>query len=427
MRTFKYLTFVDGLFFALMVSSTESYALYYHAQKGLDGIELGLVATFPILAASLTQLILPRLVPNDKLGIGLIITLLIQFISVFGIIITTDMNAPFWYLICFLSLYWIGGQNAGLLWMDFTSHFFDKFEYSKYLASRNTFVTFSTMFFYLFFSFFLGESLPYKTLFIIGAFARFISIIINIYLVFKFKFKSKSTSEVTPESEDMRKIEKKVIKRFFVWGGFFRLTANISSPFFLTYMIKNLQLSTPSYVWLSAIPFLGRALFLRNWERASQEGRIYYGIQIAAIFISFLPFGWTISNVFAYLVFLQILSGMFWGGMELTQVLMIQQYGHGNTRKLLGIQQAIFTFMGTIGAMIGGGLIELNLNFDDIFRISTMGRLIVAFGLIYNMRFFGLSKLSFKIGKNFLYTVLSIRPSPANTGRTLPISSEGLD
>lgn len=385
----------------------------------MEGFQLGFLATFPILAASITQLILPNLISNQKIGFGLITTSFLQFLSIIGIVYTHELKEPFWHLLLFLSIYWIGGQNTTLFWLDFTSNFFKKEDYSKFFATRSTFVVIVTMIFYLLFSYLLENHISFKILFIIGAISRFISLSLNFYIVKKIKPINSENKLSNKQNHDSVRTEKKVIKRFFIWGGIFRIAVNISSPFFMTYMIKDLALPTTSYVILSSIPFLGRALYLKSWEKTSKHGRIYYGVQVAAFIIAFLPFGWTVSHAFVYLIFLQILSGIFWGGMELSQVMMIQHHSHQNSRRLLGIQQTIFTFMSTIGAMIGGGLIERNYKLDELFIISTIGRLIVAIGLIYNLRRFTPSRLNFKSGRIFLFSVLTLRPSPANSGRAI--------
>lgn len=434
MRLFRHLTYIDGFFFALMVSSTESYALYFHAKNGLNGMELGFLATFPVLCASFSQLLLPRIVSNKNLGKALLIALFIQLLSLVGIVYTATIDHAFWPLLVSLCLYWTGGQSTGFFWLDYTSHFLPQETYSKYLARRNTFVISMTMIFYLIFSYALKQTLSFQLLFSIGFVARMVSVLLNVYLVYKFKiqttmpkakgtpFKNKDLACKELENKDTedKDLEKKIIYRFFLWGGLLRFSANLCSPLFLLYMINNLKLSTPSYVFLTACPFLGRAIFLNNWEKASKDGRIYYGVQVATIFIAMLPWAWTLSTYFPYLMMLQILSGLFWGGMELTQVLMIQKYSFGNTRRLLGIQQAIFTTLATLGALLGGWLLTRNLSIHLIFDISSIARSLVAIGLIYHLRFFGLSRLSFRDGKSFLFTVLSIRPSPVNTGRTIP-------
>jgi len=419
MNKFKLLTYIDGLFFALMVSTAESYALFYHTKNGLGGMELALISTFPIFFAAISQVLIPKFVTNKNISFALLLAMGMQVISLLGIFLSTNEANSFWLLMVSLSLYWVGGQNAGLFWLDFTSNYIPKDEYPRYMTNRNIFVVLFTMVFYLLFSYLLEDLESFKILFLIGLVARTISIFINIYIIYLSK-KSKSAQSKTHDQghKDSKPIHQ-LINRFLIWGGLFRISVNLSSPFFIVYMVNDLNLSTPDYVWLTAAPFLGRALFLSNWQKASLGGRFYFGSQVAVLFIAFLPIGWTFSSNFFYLIILQLMSGLFWGGLELTQVLMFQEHYYGNTRKILGIQQAIFTTCAMLGAGIGGYLIEKGITIDNIFEISTIARYIVAIALVYNLRSFNVSKLSFKEGRIFLFSVLSLRPSLVNTGRVL--------
>lgn len=156
---------------------------------------------------------------------------------------------------------------------------------------------------------------------------------------------------------------KLIIRQFLLWGGLFRFSVGLSAAFFLIYMIKNIGLSTTEYAILCAAPFFSRALFQRNWNFASKGEHVYYGIQIATGFIALLPWLWILSTHFYYLFFLQILAGLFWGGLELTHLLMAQLHSYGNSRQILGVQQAVFRIFSVAGAIIGGFLIDKNWTF----------------------------------------------------------------
>lgn len=202
------------------------------------------------------------------------------------------------------------------------------------------------------------------------------------------------------------------------------MAVGLSSPFFLTYMINDLKLSTAEYVGLASLPFIGRAIFQRNWALASSQGRAQYGIQVSMVFISSLPWLWTLSSSYLYLMVLQLLSGVFWGGLELTQLLLLQHNFYGNSRKQYGLLQATNTIFATMGAILGGILLDQGLSLFQIFNASSIGRLVVAIVILLVMRKIPLAKLTLRGGTVYLISVLSLRASPANSMRAI---SKNLD
>lgn len=413
-------TYLEGLFYALMVSSTETYALYYFTKKGISGVELALLSTLPILLGAVGQLIIPRLV-NRAVGQFLLVAQFVQLVGLALIIYCTSHDVPFFWTLTSLSLYWIGGQNAGPLWLDWVSVHCQKKSFSYFLGRRNSFVVFCTMIFFLALSFLIEHGVSFVQIFTLGLIARVLASCLQAIMIYASRNAFHNAHDLVEDDvqEDIK--EKEILYSFFCWGGLFRFGVALCSPFFITYMINDLKLSTPSFVLLSAIPFLGRSLFQSNWVRATEQGRSYYGIQVACLAISILPVLWTFSDNFYYLILLQIMSGIFWGGMELTQVLMIQNHAYGSSRRYTGLQGAIFTVFSVLGALCGGILIDRGLTIFDIFNLSTIVRVGLAVVLIIQARKFHLSKLSFRHGSDYLVTVLSIRPSLSNVMKVVPV------
>lgn len=402
-----------------MVATSESYFLFYLGKKGINGLELGLISTFPIFLASLVLLNLPRFKILMKIESGLIISLGTQVIGLILLWSYVNHSLPLYITLIGLSAYWIGGQVSGPLWLDFMAgHSVPQF-FGKSLSRRNTFVTFSTLIFFLLLSYWVKKLESFSTLFLIGLISRFLSMILNLFLVKKFPPREKDIVEQENHEE-----AENILKTFNFWGAIFRFTVAVSSPFFLVYMLKDLKLSAPSYVWLSGVPLLTRAIFQQNWARASAQGRAFYGFQISTIFISTLPILWTISNHYYYLISLQLLSGLFWGGVELTQILMIQNYFHGNSRKIIAKQQAMYGFAAMLGGVFGGYLLDKGFNIFEIFNLSSGLRFLVASVIIYKVRSFKLAKLSLSTTTQYLNTLLSIRGSLALVIRAIPIKKK---
>lgn len=408
-RKFAQWTYVEGFFFALMVASSESYALLYLTRRGIDAIDLALVTTLPVLLASLSQLYFPKWFSQKTLGRGMLIAITIQLLGLIGLWIMTQWNWGARLAILPLSLFWIGGQNTSPLWLDFVSQRIDEDRFSHYLGGRNNFVAAATVVMFILFAYLFGQKIDYRILFAVGVLARMVSLIINWFLVRGF---AKPLARLSEEKENSSSATGKIILyRYFFWGACFRFCVHLSSPFFISYMVNDLRISNIDYVWLTAFPFVGRALFQRNWATASEQGRPHYGVQLSTFFISFLPWAWTLSPDFTFLAVLQIFSGFFWGGMDLSQILMLQFHHYGKSRKMMGIQMAAFNSAATLGALAGGLLLQNQWSVMAIFNLSSAARFGIAIALFLTLRPFHLSRMSLRSSYHYLSTVISIRPA----------------
>ena len=423
---FYYLTYLDGIFVALTVASSESYALYYYSKVGLGSLEIGILSTLPILIAALTQLLIPRWANTRiRLNQGLIASIVVQILGLVGIFYSSLANPSFPLILAAITLYWIGGQNAAPLWLDLTCNIIKRAEYARYLGRRNTFIILVTMIAYIFFSYLVRRGYDFSDLFFFGLLMRGVSLLLNILLIKRFHGKSSDGPEPLPTTLPTFQIPSDIVvdsalKAFLRWGSLFRFFVAVSSPFFILYMVRDLDLSVSSYVWLTAIPFLGRALFQPFWAIISRQGFGFQALQISLICASLLPWGWTFSVNFLYLLILQFVSGVVWGGIDLVQLLLIQDHHHGSSRELIGRQNAFFTFFSTIGACYGGWLLMHGMDSFGIFRLSSLGRLLSALILAYHFRQFPISKIGIRKTTQHLVSLLSMRPSFVFLYRLLP-------
>jgi hypothetical protein len=413
------LSYLDGLLFALMVATSESYFLYFLTKEGIQGVELGILSTFPIFLASFFLLLAPKFGFVRDLKRGLLTSILVQIIGLFLIWAYSWKEPSFLLALLGLIFYWLGGQFSAPLWLDIFSGQTNQIDFGRLMGKRNSFVILCTLIFFIVFSYLLKTSGSFELIFLIGLIARCLSLGLNVYLLNKYPPKTENLNldQAPAEAE-------KVLNHFTFWGAIFRFTVALSSPFFIIYMVKDLNLSAPSYVWLTAMPFLSRAIFQKNWAKASENGRAFYGFQISTLLISSLPILWTLSKNYPYLIFLQLFSGLLWGGVELTQVLMVQNFFHGNSRKVFSKQQAFFGLAATMGGLLGGFLYDKGFQIFDIFNLSTILRFFVAFAFIFQVRKIAIAKLSFSSTTEYLSTLLSLRGSIGLIMRAVPIKTD---
>lgn len=406
-QTVKLSHFEGGLY-ALMVASTESFLFYYAVKQNVTSLQLALLSTLPLLIGAISQTLIPKIVSEIHLGASVAWTMFIQIIGVLGILYTVAVNYNYNSLLFFTCIHFIGGLSSTPLWIDWASKIIPKRNFRKYMARRSSYTWYLILFFYVGLAL-LGQYTTWFKLiyiFIIGAIARIFSFIIQSLIIrgdFSKKIKSKAILDDS-NNEIKNKLDmpidiKKNILTFILWTAIFRLSVQVSGPFFVPYMMKDLNLSMAHFVILSSISYFGRALYFNKWARVGGGKNAFYGVQLTMLYISIIPIVWTISRNYYFLIATEVLAGIAWGGFELSQVLMIQNFIHKgqkeSSRVLIGGHMALTNFFGVIGAVIGSFILDSKYTFYDVFTISAGLRLLVTIILI--QRASSLRKTDFSI------------------------------
>jgi MFS family permease len=382
------LSHFEGALFALMIASTESFLNYYAVKQNISAFQIAILATLPLLCGAMAQISIPKLISEKNLGHSIVWTMLIQVIGVLGILHTVYQQFSYSHLLFFACIYFIGGQSSTPLWIDWASRIIPRRHFRKYMANRSEFTWYLILFFYVSLAL-LGQYTSWFktiTIFIIGAVARIISCTVQYFIIRRpIPVRPLSPHSQNENTEIKLRIEpntKKLIFVFIYLTAFFRMAVVMSGPFFYPYMLNELKLSMTSFVILTSMPFLGRAIFFSRWGRAGTHYSAFIGVMIAALYISFIPIIWTLTSNYYYLLGLEIISGIAWGGLELNQVLMIQNFVHHKSRIYLGGHMALSNFLSVIGAIIGSYFISKNYSFYMVFRLSAFFRLAVALCLV---------------------------------------------
>ncbi|MDO9180818.1 MAG: hypothetical protein Q7U04_00350 [Bacteriovorax sp.] len=417
-QTVKLSHFEGGLY-ALMVASTESFLFYYAVKQNVTSLQLALLATLPLALGALSQMLVPKLIADKHLGSSIVWTMLFQIFGVLGILYTAAFDYSFNKLLFYSCIHFVGGLTSNPLWIDWASKIIPKRNFRKYMAKRSSYTWYLILIFYITLAllgqYINGFKLVY--IFLIGAIARILSCSLQTYIIrgeFSKKIKAhaifKSSQEHVKSIHEMPLDLVKLIWIFIIGTSIFRLATYISSPFFVPYMMNDLKLSMAQYVILSSIPYFGRAIFFNIWGRAGKGYAAFYGIQLTILYISFIPIIWILSRNYSVLIFTEILAGISWGGFELNQVLMIQNFMHHSmkegSRVFLGIHMALTNFFGVIGAILGSILLDAQWSFYQVFLLSSKLRFLVAIILIFKVKNIKKPELSFKNFKSYIKNLL---------------------
>ena len=289
------------------------------------------------------------------------------------------------------------------------------------MASRSSYTWYLILFFYVSMAF-LGEQCSWFKLiyvFIIGAIARIFSCLLQMIIIrgdFSKKikndslFKLKNVQNHLSQNYTLAPELKKLIWIFITWTAIFKFGVYISTPFFVPYMVNDLKLSMSAFVLLSSIPYFGRALFFNQWGKAGKGYSAFFGIHLTMLYISFIPIIWLSTRSFYILISTEIIAGMAWGGFELNQVLMIQNFMDKKmvegSRVLLGIQMAVANFFSVLGAVVGSYFLDNHYSFYQVFKISFVFRFIVSALLILKVMNLKKTEFAFSRFQSYLKNLL---------------------
>ncbi|MEO5668577.1 MAG: MFS transporter [Bdellovibrionota bacterium] len=413
-------SYLEGAFYALMVGMAETYALYYAVKQGIALPQLAMLSTLPILMGSMSQWIVPQIVKETSLRRAKLAFYVVQIVGLFCLCRSVASVNYYPWLFAALSLYWIGGMTSGPFWVQWMVNEIPSKAFGAFLSKRNAFVALCTLAAYLATAGYLNEhtaSRDFLVVFSVGTIARIFSFASQIFL-------SRARIDWPERRTEMPAARIEELRSPIVWmiglTALFKTVVTICTPFFLPYMMNELHFTILDYVALTAVPFVGRFLFLAGWGRASQDLRPFIGLQIACIGISIVPAIWALKPPYFVYLFLELSGGVLWGGFELCAILIVQRFRPKNTLRTLGLHMSLMSAGSVLGAWVGSQWMKNPAHsYRDLFVLSSSLRMSVAAIIVIVFLRLPATRVRLKVYGEYLTTVLSLRPSFANVGRLL--------
>ena len=132
----------------------------------------------------------------------------------------------------------------------------------------------------------------------------------------------------------------------------------VSAPFFAVYMLRDLQFTYLQFSFNSVASIATQFLFLRRWGRLSDRFGNHWVMVICAASIPVIPVLWMLSPNQYYLIFVQIISGVFWSGFTLSTANYLYDIRPHQTNFALyaAIQSGTSALAVCLGGIFGGYL-----------------------------------------------------------------------
>jgi MFS family permease len=355
----------EGVAFSFMVGAGEAYVPAFVLAAGHGDAAAGLVATLPMAAGALLQLVTPwgvarlrshrRWVVLAASGQGL------AFAPLCAGALRGEIGLAWIFLAA--AAYWGFGMAAGPAWNTWVDDLVPTRIRPRFFAARNRaqqamlFVGLTTGGALLHTQ--GGPSLPgasltvYAALFASAGAARLLSARL---LGFQ--------SEPHPELPEVRGM---TLRRFLgSLGGTphgrllrhllaMQLAVHVAAPYFTPYMLSHLGLSYGAFTLLTAAAFVSRVFALPLLGRAAQRFGTRPLLWSGAAGIAVLPPLWLISDELLWLLAVQLVSGVVWASFELSALL---SFFEGIDRRERTSTLTLYNFTNAaaigIGSLLGG-------------------------------------------------------------------------
>jgi len=166
--------------------------------------------------------------------------------------------------------------------------------------------------------------------------------------------------------------------------------AAISGPFVTPYVLDELQIGYVGYSVFTATVVLVKIAALPTLGRIIQRSGVRRVMTVCALAIVPIPLLFAVSDAFAWLIAIQVIGGVAWGGFELGLLIALFDGEDDAERTTMQVAFSALQAIGTAGAsLVGGGLLGA-LGSDHtaylwVFAVSAVARLAAAVLIVHEL------------------------------------------
>jgi MFS family permease len=379
----------DGVAFSLMVGMGESYLAAFVLAAGLGAVAAGLVATVPMVAGAVLQLVSPFAVRRLRSHRRWVVACALLQAASFAPLLWQAWRGEASLALVYLAAaaYWGFGFATGPAWNTWVGSLIPPSERARFFARRSRWCQAAVL------SGLLGagallewgdagsERLGlFGVLFAAAGLARLVS---AGYLA--------RQSEPAPLPDDHRHVSFADFGRRFRGdraGDDARLLAyllamqvgvHVAAPFFTPYMLEHLALSWTGFTALTGAVFAARIAALPLLGRFAHRHGARRLMWAGALGITPLPVLWLASDAFLALLAIQVAAGVAWGALELAILLSFFEHIPASERTgvltIYNLANAIAIALGAAaGSVVFAGLGGGPTGYAALFAVSTAGR-----------------------------------------------------
>lgn len=430
---------LDGIFANIMSGFTDTFIAPYALAMGASASVIGVLSSAPNLVGAFFQNLSASI--SDRLGSRQ--ALINPAVLMHALMLIPIISIPYFFTahkIFFLILFYTVFVSLNLLafpaWSSLMADHVPESERGRVFGMRNRIfgiTNVSAMFaagliLYLIQKFLLIQSTPLSAYSGVLGFSIILTVAFIARLI-SWRFLTKMYEprlEILAEHRFtiwsfFKRITKTNFGRFVIFMAAMNFTVNISGPFLPVYMIKELGFNYLTYTMITLTATL-TIFFMMNWWgiHADHIGNRRV-IRLSSFFLPLVPLVWIFSHNPWYLVSVQVFSGFFWSGFNLSSSNFIYDAVTPEKRtRCIAYYSVINCLAIFLGALTGAGLIKVlpplfGYRIMPLFIISTVGRTMV---VIFLSNFREVRQVRHVSHRDLFYSIIGFRPILASLSRS---------
>lgn len=354
----------DGVTYSLMTGAGESYFSAFALLLRANTAQIGVLASLPPLIASFMQLLsvgVGRLTGQRKWII--VAGALVQAVSLalIALVPTFYPEQAFTALLAFAILYYAGPNLGTPQWSSLMGDLVPEARRGRFFALRTRLSSVSS------FAALLGAGLVlqlfssrgsayggFVSIFLFAMLARLVS---SYHLARMIDPPRKRADEPEERGSLLGRLRGSPLVRFSLFFASMQFSVAIAGPFFVVYMLRDLQFSYLEWTINSAVSVCFQFLTLNRWGRLSDIFGNRLILLTTGSLLPFMPMLWVVSTNYFYLLGVQAISGLVWAGFTLSATNFLFDLTPPERRATLMAYHNVLAAMAVFaGAVLGGWL-----------------------------------------------------------------------
>ncbi len=324
-KSLKYVT-LEGTAYAVMLGIGEQFLLAYAILMNAGDFEIGILATFPILLASIFQLfsvkILHHMKSRKKLCVSFSLIQAIMWIPIVLVYFAIGSRIPL--LVLLVALYWIFGLIVNPIFVSWVGDLVPEKTRGRYFSRRRIATSSAT-----FISIMVGglilkyakdslgkEFLGFAIIFGIALVARLLSVWFY-SKVEEVPFKAEKKNEFTLKDfliHFNQRFKKGYFNTLVLYVALMNFGVYFVAPYIVAHILKELSFSYLQYVIVIGTYIMFQVLFFPVWGRLCDKYSALSVLKVTGYLVALSPILWLIPNNIYQAVMVQMYSGFAMSG-----------------------------------------------------------------------------------------------------------------
>ncbi|HEY2147500.1 MAG TPA: MFS transporter [Pirellulales bacterium] len=378
----------DGVACSVMIGIGENYLAPFALALGMGELVAGLVASVPILAGAVLQMITPwairRLGSNRRWVVACVVCQVASFLPLAAAALGGHL--PVVILFSIAAIYWASGMASGPAWTTWVDTLIPPRIRSAYFGRRArlcqaaTLIGFAGGGLWLEFGESRGTTLgAFAVLFLVAAGCRSISAIL---LSRQSERRCHHASPVVGAAESiLEPLSRDHERRLLLYLWVMQAAAQVASPYFTPFMLGGLKFSYLKFMLVVSTSLVAKAVALPTLGLLAQRFGAMRLLWIAGFIVIPLPLFWMISQATPLLLLIQVMAGAAWATYELAAFLLFFEAVDARNRTgFLTIYNLGYAAATVAVSLAGGGLLavfgETHAAYLTLFAASGVARLL---------------------------------------------------